>query len=66
MVFGWVWPVAEVAPIVYRLIVGILKVMPPGQLYDYVINERLPVNREVITLDNKVMEELYYNFTPSV
>ncbi len=64
--FGWVWPVAEVAPIVYRLIVGILKVMPPGQLYDYVINERLPVNREVITLDNKVMEELYYNFTPSV
>jgi len=31
-----------------------------------VINERLPVNREVITLDNKVMEELYYNFTPSV
>lgn len=64
--FGWVWPVADVAPIVYRLINGILKVMPPGQLYDYVINERLPVNREVITLDNKVMEDLYYNFSPSV
>jgi len=64
--FGWVWPVATVAPIVYRLILGILKVMPPGQLYDYVINERLPVNREVISLDDTVMKELNYNFSPSV
>jgi hypothetical protein len=64
--FGWVWPVADVAPIVYRLAVGILKVMPPGQLYDYVINERLPVNREAISLDNQVMKELNYNFSPSV
>jgi hypothetical protein len=61
--FGWVWPVADVAPIVYRLAVGILKVMPPGQLYDYVINERLPVNREAISLDNQVMKELDYGFS---
>jgi hypothetical protein len=31
--FGWVWPVADVAPIVYRLAVGILKVMPPADSY---------------------------------
>jgi hypothetical protein len=37
--------------------------MSPGQLYDYVINERLPVNREVISLDDTVMKELNYGFS---
>ena len=61
--FEWVWPVATVLPIVKRMIIGLLKVMSPTEFYDYVINEKLPLNREAISLDNQVMKELDYGFS---
>jgi hypothetical protein len=61
--FGWVWPAGTVLPIAYRLIEGILRLYTPGELYDYVIKEKTPVQREAIALNDKVMKELPVDFS---
>lgn len=61
--YGWVWPAGTILPIAYRIIEGILRLYTPGELYDYVIKEETPVQREAIALDEKVSKELPIDFT---
>jgi len=56
--YKWVFPVATIGPIVWRIIDSLVLPLDWDEKADYVINKKLPVQRELITLDNRIMQEL--------
>ena len=56
--YRWVFPVATVGPIALRLLESLTLPIDWVEKADYVINKKLPVQRELITLDNRIIQEL--------
>lgn len=58
--YRWVLPFLTLWPIAQRIIRGLFLPISWGEFADYVINKKLPIQRELITLDNEITKHLPY------